>query len=254
MSVVDYASADVARRYAGGRELRDEVLDGWGVAVRGFLPARTERYRVLDVGAGTGIFARAWPSWLPCEVVALEPSAAMRTEMVTAGMPPGVRVMAGRAEQPPLRAGSVDVAWLSAVVHHLPDLDACARELRRVVINGGVVLIRGLFADGEALPALQFMPGWERAVSAFPTTGAVDTALSTAGLRLKDRRQVRDHGPLNLGEAAAWVRRLRHADSLLGRLTDDEIAAGLAILDARDPEEPLEPATLTLLAFERASG
>jgi hypothetical protein len=31
-------------------------------------------YRILDVGAGTGIIARAWPSWSPCEVVALEPT------------------------------------------------------------------------------------------------------------------------------------------------------------------------------------
>lgn len=251
MSVVNYGSRDVARRYAGGRALGDEVLDGWRVAVRRFTPVRTEPYRVLDVGAGTGIFARAWPSWLPCEVVALEPSAAMRAEMVAAGLPRGVRVIAGRAEHLPLRAGSVDAAWLSAVVHHLADLDACARDLRRVVINGGVLLIRGLFADAEAPPGLRFLPGWERAVSAFPTAAMVDAALSKAGLRLMGRLEVRDHGPLNVGEAAAWVRRLRHADSLLGRLTDDEIAAGLAVLDARDPKEPLEPASLTLLAFER---
>jgi hypothetical protein len=30
---------------------------------------------------------------------------------------------------------------------------------------------------------------------------------------------------------AAWVRKMRHADTLLGGLTDDEIAAGLATLD-----------------------
>lgn len=251
MSVVDYGSRDVARRYADSRALGDAVLDEWGVAARQFTQARSRGCRVLDVGAGTGIFARTWPSWLPCEVVALEPSAAMRAEMTTAGMPPGVRVLAGRAEQLPLRAGSVDVAWLSAVVHHLADLDACARDLRRVVIDGGVVLIRGFFADGDVLPGLQFLPGWERAISAFPTTAAVTTALSNAGLRLKGRLQVRDYGPLNIGEAAARVRRLRHADSLLGRFTDGEIAAGLAVLDARDPEEPLEPASLTLLVFER---
>jgi SAM-dependent methyltransferase len=36
-------------------------------------------------------------------------------------------------------------AWLSVVVHHLADLPAAAEELRRVLVPGGRVLIRGAF-------------------------------------------------------------------------------------------------------------
>jgi hypothetical protein len=41
----------------------------------------------------------------------------------------------------------------------------------------------------------------------------------------------------------------RHADTLLGQFTDDEIAHGLTAMDALDPSRPLEPATVGLLAF-----
>lgn len=249
MSVVDYDNEDVARRYAGGRVLRDDVLDAWGAAVRKFVPERGRPVRVLDVGAGTGIFARAWPSWADCRVVALEPSPAMRAEMVAAGLGTHTHVVAGRGEHLPLPGRRVDVAWLSAVVHHFVDLAACARELRRVVVDDGVVLIRGLVADGQVLPSLRSFPGWERVVGAFPAQEQLEAVLAAAGFRPLGRVEVRDQGPSNVGEALARVRRLRHADSLLGRFTDDEIAAGLRALEARDPTEPLEPATLTLLAF-----
>ena len=80
MPEVDYQRTDVARRYSQGRELPDDVLDRWGAAVRPHLPSRPG-LRVLDLGAGTGIFARAWPSWTSCEVVAVEPAAGMRAEL-----------------------------------------------------------------------------------------------------------------------------------------------------------------------------
>jgi hypothetical protein len=41
----------------------------------------------------------------------------------------------------------------------------------------------------------------------------------------------------------------RHADTLLGQFTHDEIAHGLTAMDALDPSRPLEPATVGLLAF-----
>jgi ubiquinone/menaquinone biosynthesis C-methylase UbiE len=87
MPIVDYADSSIAQTYAGGRALDRDVLDGWRHAVGPFLPVRAGGCRVLDLGAGTGIFTRAWPSWTPCDLVALEPSAAMRAEMAAIGLP-----------------------------------------------------------------------------------------------------------------------------------------------------------------------
>jgi len=53
------------------------------------------------------------------------------------GIPDGSVSIAGAGESLGLRDGRIDVAWLSTVLHHLDDQDACARELARVVIPGG---------------------------------------------------------------------------------------------------------------------
>ena len=248
MEPVDYASHEVAHRYAHGRDLSDAVLDRWQAAVDQFAPPRTGD-RVVDVGAGTGIFTRAWSRWRQCAVVAVEPSLAMRAQLIDAGVPDGAHVVGGRGEALPIRSGSVTIAWLSAVVHHLDSLDACGRELRRILTDDGVVLIRGLFAESPAPLGLRFLPGWERAVSSYPSIAGIERTLATAGFALGGRLEVVEMGPATIGDAAHWIRSMRHADSLLKRFTEAEISAGLAALDERDPDEPIEPGPLTLLAF-----
>jgi len=175
----------------------------------------------------------------------------MRTQLVEEGVPPGVRVVAARAEGVPLDRGSIDVAWLSAVVHHVVDLDGCARELDRVVAVGGTVLVRGLFADLGRIPSLELLPGGERARAAFPSVGAIQGAFAEHGFRLSSTRAVEDAGPSTLGLAADRIRRLRHADTLFKHLSDEEVASGLATIDGLDPSTPLDPPSLGLLQFNR---
>ena len=132
--VIDYDSE--ASRYQSGRALSGDTLAAWHLAVSEFVPAGTAQ-TVLDLGAGTGIFTRAWHDWYGSRVIAVEPSAGMRAEAATAGIPDGSVSIAGAGESLGLRDGRIDVAWLSTVLHHLDDQDACARELARVVIPGG---------------------------------------------------------------------------------------------------------------------
>jgi hypothetical protein len=65
--LVDYER--VASLYEEGRALPAEVLARWGDVVRPYLPSGTRR--ILDLGAGTGIFARAWPRWTQAAVIAV---------------------------------------------------------------------------------------------------------------------------------------------------------------------------------------
>ncbi|HEX6423534.1 MAG TPA: class I SAM-dependent methyltransferase, partial [Acidimicrobiales bacterium] len=243
-----YEQTDVARRYAQGRSLPDSVLERWRATVIPLVPSRGGLV-VLDVGAGTGIFSRAWPSWFPARVVAVEPAPAMRAEMLRHGVSASVQVVAGRGEQLPLNQACVDVVWLSAVIHHLDDLARCAAEIRRVLAADGTVLVRGLFADLGRAPGLELIPGSERALAAFPNVATIEGAFARHGLRLASTGTVEDAGPATIGQAADRVRRLRHADTLLIQFTDDEIAEGLAAMDALDPAQSLEPASLGLLAF-----
>jgi ubiquinone/menaquinone biosynthesis C-methylase UbiE len=100
---------------------------------------------VLDVGAGTGTFARAFAAWFGVRVVGIEPSAAMREVAERESAHPGVVYRAGSAEAMPLADTSGAVAWLSTVIHHVTDLRALARELRRTLVASAPVLIRSAF-------------------------------------------------------------------------------------------------------------
>jgi SAM-dependent methyltransferase len=217
----------------------------WGRLVEPIL-AGAGAPRVLDVGAGTGIFAREWPGWGARLVIALDPSPAMLTEARRVGMPPAVACLAGRAETLPLAAGTVDVAWLSAVIHHIADPVAAARELRRVVVPGGTVLIRGFFAGASRLGWLPYFPGAERAVARFPSVEDVAGAFGPAGFRLVTVEEVAQP-PATLSEVRAWLVRMRHVDTLLTTFTDHEFDTGLATLDAE--AEPLLGGSLHLVVL-----
>jgi len=248
MVSVDYGDRTVAKQYVRGRALEPDVLSSWRAAVLPFLPARRS-LRVMDLGAGSGIFARAWPAWHACEVVAVEPATGMLSELISGGLPEEVVVVAGHGERIPLRDASVDVGWLSTVLHHLRDPSACARELCRVLTDDGVVLIRGALADRGYIPALEFFPGAERAMSSFPTLAATRKHFESAGFQLVDVLEVDDMGPRRVGSVVQWIGIVRHADSLLAGFTEDEIALAIEAMKARDPDELLPGSTLALVVF-----
>ena len=90
--------------------------------------------RVVDLGAGTGIFSRLVAS-LGHEVVAVEPDDGMRARLAETS--PGVTVLAGSAEAVPLPASSVD-AVVAAQAYHWFDNDEARLEIARLLKPGGV--------------------------------------------------------------------------------------------------------------------
>ena len=127
-----------AAAFKAVREVPRDGLWEWRDAVRRHLrPSRG--MTLVDIGAGTGAFAAAFRDWFDLSVLAVEPSAAMREEIPRT---PAIRVLEGHAGALPLPDESADAAWLSLVIHHIPDLEAAAREIRRVLRPGAPVLIR----------------------------------------------------------------------------------------------------------------
>ena len=124
MARVDYD--EQAGRYDAARAAPDDARLVWVDAVRRAWPE--PRGRLADVGAGTGQWAGLFARTLDLEVVAVEPSAGMREAAGAAVLPAGVALVAGRGEELPLASGSVGALWLSAVLHHLTELDAFAGE------------------------------------------------------------------------------------------------------------------------------
>jgi SAM-dependent methyltransferase len=240
--LVDYERA--ARTYERGRALTAESMSRWREAVRARLGDAPPRC-VVDVGAGTGIFVPMWLELGTASVVAVEPSEAMRAQAAMRS-DPRVRVQPGTAADLGLADASADVVWLSAVIHHFPDLNAALLEMRRVLRPGGRLMVRGYFPDHSTIPWLDALPGAERARARFPTTGRLAQALAPAGFTILDVVGVPDPEQPRAREAADWIAAMRHADTILTALRDDEIEAGIATLRARG-EDRLEPLRLTLV-------
>ena len=170
------------------------------------------------------MWARAFTDWYDnIEVIAVEPSEAMRARCRHP------YVLAGDAANIPLDNASVDAAWLSTVIHHVPDLTKAARELRRVVRPGGPVLIRSAFSGRhEAITLFRFFPEAIRVLDTFPSVNDVEAAFATCGFAIAAFEQIPQTTSPSLREVAATLRREAHTPLQL--ITDDEYASGLARL------------------------
>jgi SAM-dependent methyltransferase len=100
-------------------------------AVDWLLPA--ECAVAADLAAGTGLFARAVEERV-AEVIAVEPDERMRDVLTERS--PGMRVLAGRAEEIPLPDASVDAVFVSTAWHWF-DPERAVPEIARVLRDGG---------------------------------------------------------------------------------------------------------------------
>jgi ubiquinone/menaquinone biosynthesis C-methylase UbiE len=132
-----------ASHYRAGREVPLEQIEPWRPVIGACIGPGDEP--LLDIGAGTGLWTRAFRTWFDAEVVALEPSSGMRKVGSEIGLHSSSCYVAGSAEHLPFGRSVFRAAWLSTVVHHLTDLSVCAGELRRTLVDGTSVMIRNSF-------------------------------------------------------------------------------------------------------------
>ncbi len=225
-----------AEDYRSARELPRDGLADWRAAISAEVTLRPGM-TLLDVGAGTGGFAETFRDWFGVHVLAVEPAPAMRELIVRQD---GIEVLDGCAEALPVPGECADAAWLGSVVHHLSDLNAAARELRRALKPEAPVMIRNSFPGrcGRDL-RVRFFPETERLVDGYPDVEEVCDAFATAGFTRVALRSVPQRNARTLGEFAASIR--RGADSKLRALSDEEFDRGMARLltaAAATPEQP----------------
>lgn len=100
--------------------------------------------RAVDLGAGAGA-ATVLAAEKGARVLAVDPMPLMRAVLgVRRRWPPygrAIEVRAGAAEAIPAGDRSVDVLWTVNTLHHWTDREAAARELARVLVPGGRVLL-----------------------------------------------------------------------------------------------------------------
>jgi len=212
-----------ATAYKAVREIPRDGLAEWREAIRRHL-SPSPGMTLVDIGAGTGQFAAAFTDWFDLSVLAVEPSAAMRDQIPQS---PTIQTLAGSATDLPLPDESADAAWLSLVIHHIPDLAAAAREIRRVLRPGAPVLIRQGFPgrlDGVEL--VRWFPETARAVDPYPTVDETCEVFAAAGFRQEALEPVRETYPVSLADFLGQLDTFRQADTTMRTLTDDEFLRG----------------------------
>ena len=230
MARINY-DEQTAAAYKAVREMAHDGRIEWRDAVQRHLQP-TPGMTLVDVGAGTGAFAVAFSECFGIDVLAVEPSDAMRARIPRT---PSISVFAGDAAGLPLPDASADAAWLSLMLHHVPDLEAAAHELRRVLRPGAPVLIRQGFHDRyepvgdlswDSIEIVRWFPETARVVKTFPSLQTVRSAFAHAGFRQEAIEQVRETNPLSLAEFLEQLDTFRAADTTMRTLTDDEFERG----------------------------
>jgi SAM-dependent methyltransferase len=213
-----------AAAFRAARHVPRDGLAHWRDAVGRHLTPRPGM-RLLDLGAGTGAWSAAFTDWYGAEVIAIEPSEAMRARSTYP------RILAGEATAIPLAANSLDGAWLSTMIHHVADLPAAATELRRVLRPGAPVLIRSAFpGHHEQITLFRFFPEAVQVLDSYPGIDKVSSVFATAGFRdvaLEPVPQV------TADSLAAVVDRMRRdAHTPLKLISDADYESGMTRLRA----------------------
>jgi SAM-dependent methyltransferase len=221
-----------AAAFKAVREVPRDGLSEWRDAVRRHL-RQSQGMTLLDIGAGTGAFAAAFRDWFGVSVIAVEPSAAMRDQIPRT---PGINVLEGSAEALPLPDDSADAAWLSLVLHHIPDLGVAAHEIRRVLRPGAPVLIRGgmshqgLPGGYDMIELVRWFPETARTIDTFPSVKDTCKAFAAAGFHQETHEQVRETRSTSLADFLSQVDTFRQADTTMRGLTEDEFLRGKELL------------------------
>jgi ubiquinone/menaquinone biosynthesis C-methylase UbiE len=185
---------------------------------------------ILDLGCGTGRFSEDLAGRFDAEVVGIDPSEKMLEQAWLKRRDPRVRYALGRGEAIPLPDKSVDLIFISMVLHHVGDQMLAARECRRVLRDEGTVFLRGGTRERIAeYPYVEFFPETLPLLEECLAPGdSVRKIFEGAGFRMVIQNVVTQEIAPNL---CVYAEKLSTgADSVLSRLSPAEFEAGLSAL------------------------
>jgi SAM-dependent methyltransferase len=241
----------VHRDYARGRALSPDNIRWWIAAFEEHLSTQRPLHG-LDLGSGTGRFSPALADAFG-PVLGVEPSDPMRQVAERESSHDHVRYVDGSAESIPAGDQAFDYCLLYLVWHHVGDPSGAAREIARVLRPGGVLLCRSPFSDH--MPDLwwlrHFPSGPEADAAMYRPLADEIGVFATAALQASPGLTWVEEP--SLGKKAERLERLRTRTlSVLHRMSDEDVATGLAsltrdVLDEPDAPAPGELASLLVL-------
>jgi SAM-dependent methyltransferase len=225
---VDYDKSDIATIYDEARALTPERWKQW----QGLLATHTDRgavATVIDLGCGTGRFTELLATHFSAEVIGIDPSGKMLDQARRKRIAGNVVFRQAPADALPLPNGSVDLAFMSQLYHHLADPSAVARECGRVLRHGGHACIRNTTRDCDFVYR-HFFPLDPLIESDLPSRHDIASVFAAAGFVATGHRIVSQL------VAADWPSFVESSalrgDSFLARLPDEEFDRGMAALRA----------------------
>lgn len=146
-------AAVLEQRRRRSREAHDQLADRWVEVGQEFAVGslRAELLAqawpagpvVADLGCGAG-FLSGFLAQHGARVVAVDHSERMLATARRKAAARGIDFRQGELDALPLRDGEVEAAFSNLVWHHLPDVDAAAREVCRVLAPGGPFVVSDL--------------------------------------------------------------------------------------------------------------
>jgi SAM-dependent methyltransferase len=249
---MDYDKGDIPTAYDAGRAYAPAVLAMWLDRISKCAPPG-KLSRILDLGCGTGRYSGALANHFDAQVIAIDRSAKMLAE-ARKKSPPGVRYARGSGESIPLCDASVDMVFMSMVLHHFEEPLRAARECRRVLRERGVVCLRaGTF---DRIPTYPYVPFFakSRAIleATLQTEKRIELIFHEAGLEIARHELARNEVAANWRGYAEKI--AQGADSILVQLSDREFREGMRLLNQHAATAGEEPVVeiVDLFAFRRA--
>jgi len=129
-------------------EVRNDLF-GKGFTAPALLSLIPNDWTVADIGCGTGN-ASAYLAPHVREVIAIDQSEPMLESAARRldGMP-NIRFVEGSMGSLPLDDGSIDASVAILVLHHVEDVPAALRDIRRVTRTGGLSLVVDMYEHGR---------------------------------------------------------------------------------------------------------
>jgi ubiquinone/menaquinone biosynthesis C-methylase UbiE len=210
---------------------RPELLDFW---LPHFvdLAALAAHHRVLDLGCGTGGFARALAQRLQAEVIGLDVAAHLLRHAVAHSPALPHRWVLGQAEALPLTDQTVDRVLLSLVLHQIVHRQQALQEVYRVLRPGGRVLVRTVDPEVtiQAWVPFRFFPRVAQVeATRLPAIDVILTMCQQAGFRELHTHTVCRNARVDLSKVTEELRQRKRPSYRL--LSDAEIEHGLRLIE-----------------------